>query len=181
MKLKPADKPGLAAVESATATESSPEKGLHPAGVAALAPKLKRLLVPVDFSDCSMRALDYALALGEACQARLILLHVVEPAAYPQSALALVPSLEETNQTLLEAGRERLAALCRKRLGHRMQTETLVRMGHPHSEIPDTAKAMGADLLIVGARGHTGLKHALLGSTAERVVRQAPCPVLTVR
>jgi universal stress protein A len=57
----------------------------------------------------------------------------------------------------------------------------LSRMGRAHSEIPDTAKALGADLIVMGTHGYTGLKHMLLGSTAERVVRQAPCPVLTVR
>jgi nucleotide-binding universal stress UspA family protein len=54
-------------------------------------------------------------------------------------------------------------------------------MGHAYSEIPDTAKAMGADLIVIATHGYTGLKHVLLGSTAERVVRHAPCPVLTVR
>jgi nucleotide-binding universal stress UspA family protein len=59
--------------------------------------------------------------------------------------------------------------------------ETLVRMGRAQSEIPDTAKAIGADLIVLGTHGYSGPKHALLGGTAERVVRQAACPVLTVR
>jgi universal stress protein A len=143
--------------------------------------KLARLLVPVDFSDCSLRALDYALALAERFGSKMILLHVVEPAVYPENYLVASPALDETNQNLLESARERLVALTHKRIGHRCPAESLVRMGRAHSEIPDTAKALGADLIILGTHGYTGLKHVLLGSTAERVVRHAPCPVLTVR
>lgn len=143
--------------------------------------KLARLLVPVDFSDCSLRALDYALALAEQFGSKIILLHIVEPAVYPENYLVASPALDETNQNLLESARERLSALSHKRIGHRLPAETLVRMGRAHSEIPDTAKALGADLIILGTHGYTGLKHVLLGSTAERVVRHAPCPVLTVR
>jgi nucleotide-binding universal stress UspA family protein len=140
-----------------------------------------RLLVPVDFSDCSLRAMDYAIALAERFDSKIILLHVVEPAVYPENYLVVSPALDETNQNLLESARERLADLGRRRIGHRLQAETLVRMGRAHSEIPDTAKALGADLIVLGTHGYTGLKHALLGSTAERVVRHGPCPVLTVR
>jgi len=143
--------------------------------------KLARILVPVDFSDCSLRALDYAIALAEAFASKLILLHVVEPAVYPENYLVASPALDETNQNLLESARERLLELSRKRIGHRLPAETLVRMGRAHSEISDTAQAMGADLIILGTHGYTGLKHVLLGSTAERVVRHGPCPVLTVR
>ena len=143
--------------------------------------RLARLLVPVDFSDCSLRALDYAIALAQQFDSKIILLHVVEPTVYPENYLVVSPALDETNQNLLESARERLADLSRKRIGHRLQAETLVRMGRAHSEIPDTAKAMGADLIGLGTHGYTGLKHALLGSTAERVVRYGPCPVLTVR
>ena len=141
----------------------------------------KQILVPIDFSDCSLRALDYAIALGLSFGAKLTLLHVVEPTPHPQSHLGVTPPLDETNQTLVEAGRERLAALGKKRIGTRLRTETLVRMGRAHSEIPDTASALGADLIVVGTHGYTGLKHVLLGSTAERIVRHAHCPVLTVR
>ena len=143
--------------------------------------KLARILVPVDFSDCSLRALDYALAMAERFGSQLILLHVVEPAVYPENYLVASPALDETNQNLMEAARERLSALRTKHLGSRLPAETLVRMGRAHSEIPDTARALGADLIILGTHGYTGLKHVLLGSTAERVVRHAPCPVLTVR
>jgi len=141
----------------------------------------KQILVPIDFSDCSLRALDYALTLALPFGAKITLLHVVEPAVSQQSYLGVTPPLEETYQSLVEAGRERLVALSRKRIGNRLRAETLVRIGRAHSEIPDTAKALSADLIVMGTHGYTGLKHLLLGSTTERVVRHAACPVLTIR
>jgi len=142
---------------------------------------LKQILVPIDFSDCSLRALDLASLIAQPFGAKLTLLHVVEPAVYQQNFLGITPPLEESNQTLVESGRERLAAVSRKRVGYRLRTESLVRVGRAHSEIPDTASALSADLIVMGTHGYTGLKHVLLGSTAERVVRHAACPVLTVR
>jgi len=142
---------------------------------------LKQILVPIDFSDCSLRALDLAFTIAQPFAAKLTLLHVVEPAVYQQSYLGVTPSLEESTQTLVEAGRERLAALSKKRVGLRLRTESLVRVGRAYSEIPDTASALSADLIVMGTHGYTGLKHILLGSTTERVVRHATCPVLTVR
>ncbi len=181
MRNKPSFKgePESSVSEAGTA---SPSERATAAGKTAGDPlKLGRILVPVDFSDCSLRALDYAIALAEPFGSRLILLHVVEPAVYPENYLVASPALDETNQNLLESARERLLELTQKRIGHRLPVETLVRMGRAHSEIPDTAQAMGADLIILGTHGYTGLKHVLLGSTAERVVRHGPCPVLTVR
>ena len=170
MKTDPVSKPGSNLAESA---EASPASGFPL--------RIKHVLVPLDFSDCSLRALDYAVAFGEQFHAKLTLLHVVEPVVVPDNYLAAAAALDETNQSLLEAARERLLALCRKRLNHHVASEVLVRMGRAYSEIPDTAKALGADLIILGTHGYTGLKHVLLGSTAERVVRHAACPVLTVR
>ncbi len=141
--------------------------------------KFKLILVPVDFSSSSVLALDYALVLGEKFGSRLVLLHVVEPAGHPDSYL-LNAVLDETNANLLQAAREHLAAFCRKRVGHRLVAESLVRMGHAISEIPDTAKALGVDLIVVGAHAHSRTQGAALESTAERLLRQAACPVLTV-
>ncbi len=139
----------------------------------------RRILVAIDFSHCSMRALDCALALSESFDSHLTLLHIMEPpahAAYPSSPAS---GFNESTQHLLEEARERLGALARKRLAQR-HAEPLVRMGHAYSEISDTAKALAADLIVLGAQGDTYIKHIALGSTAERVVRHAPCPVLTV-
>ncbi len=141
---------------------------------------MRHILVPVDFSDCSLHALEYALRFAQQFGSRVTLLHVVEPALHPDSYL-IAPAFDGTNQNLLQAARERLEDICEKRVGTRLHADTLVRMGRAYSEIPDTAKALGADLVVLGTHGYSGMKHVLLGSTAERVVRNAPCPVLTVR
>jgi universal stress protein A len=143
--------------------------------------RLRRILVPIDFSDCSLLALDYATTLAHQFQARLILLHVAEPALPHAHMFEVGSAMAESNHHVVEVGRERLRALAERRGPHDLLPETLVRMGHAHSEIPDTARAMGADLIVVGTHGFARTEHSFMGSTAERVVRQAPCPVLTVR
>lgn len=179
MKVKPAQKPGQVTVELEPGDDQLLEKGtaMAPSGSRL---KLKRFLVGLDFSTASLKALDYAFSFAEKFEAGLIVLHVVEPTVHPENYLRLPQAVEEMNQNLVQAARERLESLCRKRPLPRPVLECLVRLGHAHSEIRDTAQAMGADLIILGTHGHTGLRHVLLGSTAERVVRQAACPVLTV-
>lgn len=141
----------------------------------------KQILVPVDFSDCSLNALSYASVLAQKFQAKLILLHVVEPAAYPQNYPAGTVALDKANQNLLSAAGERLLKIRLRTSAQGLAAETLVRMGRAQSEISDTAIATGADLIVMGTHGYNGLKQVLLGGTAERVVRQSHCPVLTVR
>jgi nucleotide-binding universal stress UspA family protein len=177
MKIKPTVKPGQVSVE----LEAGDERLLEKAAAASRPPsafKLERVLVPIDFSIPSIQALDYAAALAQQFSATLILLHVVEPAVYPDNYLGVSAVLDEANQGLLQRATERLGALGRKRIGNRVSTDFLVRMGRAYSEIPDTAKALGADWIIIGTHGHGGWKQALLGSTTERVVRHAHCPVL---
>jgi len=141
----------------------------------------RQILVPIDFSECSTAALEHALALAGKFEAKVTLLHVVEPAVYPENYLLTPTMLDEANQNLLAAGRERLAKFEAMARAAGCAVEILVRMGRAASEIPDTANATGTDLIVLGTHGHDGLKHALLGGTAERILRHAPCPVLTVR
>ena len=139
----------------------------------------RRILVAVDFSDCSSVAIDYADALAADIQARLIFLHVIEQAMNLQNELN--PALTDPNQQTVEAAQKRLAVLAQKRDRRCRQIEILVRIGRAYSEIADTARAMAADLIVVGTHGFNGVENPLMGSTAERVVRHAPCPVLIVR
>jgi nucleotide-binding universal stress UspA family protein len=108
-------------------------------------------------------------------------LHVVEPTVYVDNYLTTPAATEEANQNLMATGRERLAALQRRAAAQGRAVETLVRMGRAQSEISDTAEAIAADVIVMGTHGYSGLKQLLLGSTADRVIRHAPCPVLTVR
>jgi universal stress protein A len=141
---------------------------------------VRHILVPVDFSACSQAALGYAEEFSRRFGARLTLLHVVEPPLHPSSYWK-ASVFEETNQNLLKAARERLEVFSRDYLGPSLEATHLVRMGRAYSEIPDTAKALGVDLLIIGTHGQARLAPVSLGGTTERVVRNAPCAVLTVR
>jgi nucleotide-binding universal stress UspA family protein len=142
--------------------------------------RLRKILVPIDFSNLSMDALPYATLLARQFGAELILLHIVQ--SFPIDHLL---GAEITNQTMVpaikqaEADLERLAADLRKSTA--AKTSAVVREGMPHEAICQTAKSLGADLVVLTTHGYTGLKHVLLGSTAERVVRHASCPVLAVR
>ena len=144
---------------------------------------IKRILVPVDFSDDSLRALDYAADFVKPLKAEVQLLYVVEPIYYAMPApmdatspnLALLLDEQQRSGTVLLA---RVAAKLRKQ-GHKVRA--LLKTGSPATVIVDTAKRLKADLIIMSTHGRTGLAHVLLGSVAQRVVCMAPCPVLTVR
>jgi len=141
---------------------------------------VKSILVPIDFSAPSKKALDYAVAFAEQFGAKLTLLHVVEPVATPDFANSFPLMME--NDKVMAACKARLQALVKqKAIDPKLVEKTLVRQGRAFHEIADAARTLKADLIIISTHGYTGLKHALLGSTAERVVRHAPCPVLVVR
>jgi nucleotide-binding universal stress UspA family protein len=143
---------------------------------------VRRILVPTDFGECSAPALRYAVELADKFGAELILLHVVHDLALamPDAVMPTpVPAPDLTQ--LIDAGKTGLANLiARENLG-RLRPRTEVRVGSPVPEIVAAAKDLRADLLCVGTHGRTGLAHLLLGSQAERIIREAPCPVLTVK
>lgn len=142
------------------------------------APVFKHILVAIDFSEAATKALDYATTLAVKFHGELILLHVVEPTVYSPNTLRSSPPLEEADQNLLAASRDRLRKLKQKTEAQGLSTEILVRMGRAQSDISDTARAMGADLIVMG--GHNSSRQSLLGGTAERVLSHAGCPVLIV-
>ena len=142
--------------------------------------RLKKVLVPVDFSEFSKKAVRYAVRFAEQFSADMVLVHVVEPVRYPESVI-IPPEMEEANLARLKQARKSLTAFARKEIPAELARECVVHFGVPFEEIVKTAKELDTDLIVIGTHGHTGLKHLFLGSTAERVVRLAPCPVLTVR
>ncbi len=140
--------------------------------------QLKRILVPIDFSEASEKAVKYATRFADQFGSSVTLLHVIQPMVYPADfgyPPTIVDTLDEAVQQRIE---EKLAALADQG-GFKM--DRLVRLGQPYFEIANAARELDVDLIIISTHGRTGLKHAFLGSTAERVVRHAPCPVLTVR
>lgn len=141
--------------------------------------KLKRILVPIDFSDCSKKALQYALPLAKEHSAALTLLYVVPP-AYGVAEYGVV-DYAHLESSMIESGKAELAKLVEEIVRGEVAAEALSRVGSPGLEIISAARDLPADLIIIGTHGRTGLKHVLLGSVAEQVVQRAPCPVLVVR
>jgi len=141
-------------------------------------PDLQEILVPLDFSEPSQDALRYAADFAHKFGVRLTLLYVLEPIPYPNDFGATFPLVEEEKDIMAEAKRK-LATFAVNEGAE--GSKIVVRTGKAFTEICAAAKELKTDLIIIATHGYTGLKHALLGSTAERVVRHAPCPVLVVR
>ena len=141
---------------------------------------LKKILVPTDFSECSDAAVRYARALADAFGASLHLLHVVQdPYTQPWAAEAFAAPLGEMLAEWQQQAAARLTAvLTEKEKGHAV-VATVV--GSPFQEIVRYAADQRVDLIVIGTHGRGAIGHMLLGSVAEKVVRKAPCPVLTVR
>jgi len=157
----------------------SKRRSAHVPAATPSASRFQSILVPIDFSAQSERALQYALALARKTRAKLTLLHVVEPIGTPD--FLYYPLMVE-NEKLAKAARERLEKTCaRAKIQPALLDRVLVRSGVAFNEIADAARTLHADLIAIATHGYTGLKHVLLGSTTERVVRHAPCPVLVVR
>jgi universal stress protein A len=134
---------------------------------------MKRILVPVDFSECSKKAVTYAAAFAKQFDAELILLHVVQP--YP-----IVPEMATVDVDMVQEGRKQREVL-RLTIGDALPVSTAMRSGPAAAEIVRAARELGSDLIVLSTQGHTGITRVILGSTAEQVVRLAPCPVLVVR
>lgn len=139
----------------------------------------KKILVPVDFSVHSAEATQAAVELAKRFQARLTLVHVYDPLAYAlPDGFAVAPELDQ----LLDALRTQLAASERLAVeAGAPRVDTKLLQGHVATQIVEFATRGEFDLIVMGTHGRTGLPHFLLGSIAERVVRLAPCPVLTVK
>lgn len=142
----------------------------------------KRILVPTDFSTASQQALDYAIEFSRTLKAELILLHAVEPAYFTGATGVYGVGFDSglVQQQIESAAREQLARLAARLKEKRLAVRTALSLGPPAGAITAAAGKLKPDLIVMATHGRTGLSHALLGSVAERVVRTAPCPVLTI-
>jgi nucleotide-binding universal stress UspA family protein len=142
----------------------------------------KKILFCTDFSENSHYAFRYALSLASAYKARLLILHcIVEPVCYYWSTPRNVDQLVSF-QT--QRARQEIALHYGRRLEESADYEILTKVtdeGRAFFEILEAAREKGAELIVMGTHGRTGLNHLILGSTAENVVRKSSCPVLTVR
>jgi len=142
-----------------------------------------RILVPTDFSTHAESALGYATALAKQSGASVEVLHVLDEPFMPAtwSAEVYLPDLPELREQLAADADARLADYRERIHKDGIPILTTTRSGRPAEVIVAYAKAAGADLIVMGTHGRSGLSHLFMGSVAERVIRTAPCPVLTVR
>ena len=138
----------------------------------------KTVLVATDFSECAEQALDYAVALAGKLDAKIHLLNAIGIPAMgiPEVGVAVTNTLIESTVRTHHAELDKLAI---RRAS--VNIETVLRTGDARDVIIDVAREVGADLIVMGTHGRGPVAHMLMGSVAEKVVRKAPCPVLTVR
>jgi nucleotide-binding universal stress UspA family protein len=141
---------------------------------------LRKILVPIDFSDCSMKGVAYAKALAKEFDATLVLLHSVYLQYYVASDEYARYDFPLLMQQVEKAAQGQMRDLVRKTDWDGIQVETALEAGHAGQQICARAQDNNADLIVTSTHGATGFKHVLLGSTAEYVVRHAHCPVLVV-
>ena len=143
---------------------------------------LRRILVPTDFSKFSGNALKYGAAFAEKFGSELHLLHIVQDLAlFIPEAVLIAPATTPPVEQFKAAARAALDRVIQEMNLPGVKIVSDVVEGVPFAEIVRAAREKDVDLIVMGTHGHTGLVHMLLGSVAEKVVRKAPCPVLTVR
>ena len=142
--------------------------------------RIRTILVPTDFSTHAVKALEYATGLAKSLRAKIDLFH-----AYDAPLVELTPYHFAIPVSVLEevrdAALEQLEELRQKVAADGVEAAAHMREGTAAEAISSAANDLGADLIVMGTRGLTGLKHVLLGSVAERTIRVAPCPVLPVK
>ncbi len=141
--------------------------------------RARRILVPIDFSDGSTEAFATGLAMAKESGAQLTLLHVMHVAMTTLPDVAMLsPDVQRSVEESVESG---LVTLCERASAAGVVSDWHVTFGSTAVEICQLAQDLGIDLIVIGSHGGGALAHAILGSVAERVVRKASCPVLTVR
>jgi nucleotide-binding universal stress UspA family protein len=141
---------------------------------------MKTLLVPTDFSDHSTRALDAAKEIARLSGGKIHLLHCYQLNVGGVSPYGVtIP--DDFNQRIRDAAAAQLAEIEEAVTADGIAVEAHLTPRYPSEAIADLARELGADMIVMGTRGATGLQHILLGSVAERTLRIAPCPVLTVK
>ncbi len=140
---------------------------------------LKKILCPIDHSDCSKEALKYAVSFAMKDEAKLYLLHIIDIRSFSEGLDAM--SKQIPDEETLEQLRTKLLDCIPEEIRDEMDVEAIVIQGIPFAEIISTAREKEIDMIVTGSHGRTGISHMMLGSVSEKVVRKAPCPVLIVR
>lgn len=140
---------------------------------------IKQIMVPLDLSHRANKALKYAIRVAQQFEAEILLVHVVTEMGY--EGLVIPSTLQHLQNDLLKQVHEELEKMVKLEDQFRIKIKTKVLFGEPAHEISKIAGEEETDLILVSTEGRTGLSHVLVGSTAEKIVRHAPCPVLVVR
>ncbi len=143
--------------------------------------EIKKILVPIDFSEYSLKALNYAIEFAQSFNAELFLIYVIEPMVYPADFSMGQIAIPEITDDFNSKAESDMDNLIKEKIGEKVKAQRIIKTGRPFLEIIQTASEIDADLIIIATHGLTGMEHLLFGSTAEKVVRKAPCPVLTLR
>lgn len=138
---------------------------------------IKQIMVPLDLSHRANKALKYAIRVAQQFEAEILLVHVVTEMGY--EGLVIPSTLQHLQNDLLKQVHEELEKMVKLEDQFRIKIKVL--FGEPAHEISKIAGEEETDLILVSTEGRTGLSHVLVGSTAEKIVRHAPCPVLVVR
>ncbi|MDD8018125.1 MAG: universal stress protein [Bacteroidota bacterium] len=141
---------------------------------------LKHILVPIDFSENSKKALRYAVPLAHQFNASITLINIVEPTVFPSDFGFGQMSFPDVEKELFDKAEEELRSVA-KEIPSAIPNDVAVKTGIPFVEVTNYANDEQIDLIIVATHGRTGVEHILFGSTAEKIIRKAPCPVFVVR
>ncbi len=142
---------------------------------------MSKILLPVDFSKFSLYALKYAVSLAKEFKAKLYVMHVVDVYLHDPAYFTPFISDRPVKEDYAEKARSHIDENILPQVPRGIETEVVVRDGKPFVEIVRFAREEAVDLIVIATHGRTGLSHAMMGSVAEKVVRKAPCPVLSVR
>jgi universal stress protein A len=146
---------------------------------------VKKILAPIDFSEHSMNAMRSAMELAKDVGAEVHLVHVIAP-HHHFIPLPLATNVEQSRElareaAMLEQAEEELAHLKKDEFGDSKKVTTFAVIGHPVQKLIDYAKEQSIDLIVMATHGRSGIEHALLGGTTEKIVRNSPCSVLVIR
>ncbi len=146
---------------------------------------VKKILAPIDFSEHSMNAMRSAMELAKDVGAEVHLVHVIAP-HHHFIPLPLATNVEQSRElareaAMLEQAEEELAHLKKDEFGDSKKVSTFAVIGHPVQKLVDYAKEQSIDLIVMATHGRSGIEHAVLGGTTEKIVRNSPCSVLVIR
>lgn len=141
----------------------------------------EKILTAIDFSENSEFAFEYAVTMAKQFNAELIVMHVINEPVDLRGFYVPHISFEQLEKEIEEGAAKMMETFCNSRLESFRNYTTAIVSGIPYDEIIRKADEVGASLIVLGTHGRTGLDHILFGSTAERVVRSANCPVMTIR